>query len=92
MAKEKKPDKSIELGTFQCKAVNEGGVEVRLSDERHRMNFVSRLKTANRELEQGATYRLVAEKVGDAPAEPTVTAEIPSEDAGSLPDTAKVVK
>lgn len=91
MATKTKSD-AIELGTFECKAVNEGGVEVRLADERNQTNFVSRFKTANRAFEQGATYRFYAEKVEDAPPAPTVMAEISSEDAGSLPDSAKVVK
>jgi hypothetical protein len=92
MAKEKRAAQGIELGTFQCRSLNEGGAEARLSDERHQTNFVSRFKAANRELEQGATYRLYAEKVEDAPGEATITAEVPAEDAGSLPSSAKVVK
>lgn len=92
MAKDsKKGAEGIDLGTFKCKAVNEGGAEARLSDERHQTFFVSRLKAANKALELGATYRLVAEKVEDAPGEPKVTAEVPAEDVGSLPSSAKVL-
>jgi len=90
--KDKKSAEGIDLGTFQCKAVNEGGAEARLSDERSGTHYVSRLKVANRALEVGATYRLVAEKVEEAPGETTVTAEIPTEDVGSLPSSVKVIK
>lgn len=92
MATKKEAEERIELGSFEAKAVNEDGAELRLSDERHQSNVVSRFKTANRAFERGAVYTLFAVKTEGPPAPPTVTATLPAEDAGSLPGSAVIQK
>lgn len=88
----KKEEERIELGSFTAKAINEGGDELRLSDERHQSNIVSRFKTVNRTFERGAVYSVFAVKTAGPPEPPTVTATLPAEDAGSLPSTAVIQK
>ena len=81
----------ISFGPRFRATVNERGQEGRLGDDKEKSYFLSRYVTANRQLEQGATYELLARKVADAPGPETVLAEIPAGEVGSLPAGSKVV-
>jgi len=83
---------TIVLGEFHLKALNEGGAEIRMSDERNQSNILLRKKSLGKELEAGATYQITATRVAPAPAFATVTAIVPTTDVGSLPGTAVIDK
>lgn len=84
---------------FEVKAVNdgehggEGFDEVRFSNEESQENFVLRLYGSERgKFERGAVYNVSFTKKESAPAGATVIAEVPAEDAGSLPASAEIKK
>jgi hypothetical protein len=98
MAEEKKTETKeaqkaapIELGEFEVRAINDGGAEARLTDSKSQTNIISRLKKANTELEQGATYRIYAEKVSDAPQPERTVVEVATADLKSMPESTRSV-
>lgn len=92
MAVENEEKSAIDFGEFRVGSVNDKHAEGRLTDEKHGSTFVSRFAKANKQLERGATIRLIGEVVADAPAPAAVTVEVAPEDLGSMPGSAKVVK
>lgn len=82
----------IELGEFAVKSVDDGGAEIRLSDEKHGSNMVARMKSLGKSLEVGQVGRLTFTITGGPPLPPTVIAEIPADETAGLTPHAKILK
>lgn len=97
MAKESAAERAakveqIELDVVTVRAVNEGGAEVRFGDEQGQVSLVYRKKTMGRKLEKGMKGRLVFIPDAEATKQNMVTVELPAEDTGGLPGSAREVK
>lgn len=86
----KRADKPAEIsfGEFELRSMPDRG-EARFAGD---FNIVSHHKTANRQLEQGATYEIFARKVKDVPAPKNVVVEIPADEVSGLSPNAKVLR
>lgn len=84
-------EETIELGTFEVRASDDDGAEVRLADTRQGSNLVLRKKTVGRDMERGAKYALTATLVSEQE-EQTVTVEMPADETAGLTRHAKVIE
>jgi hypothetical protein len=69
MATTEKPAAEVVLGEFTVKAVNDGGAEARLSDEKNQSKFVGRLISANKQLVAGQKGQLIFRHNAETPKE-----------------------
>lgn len=83
-------EEKIELGTFEVRSTDEGGAEVRLSDEKKGSNLVLRHKAVGKDLERGAKYALTATLVSTEEEE-MLTVEMPADETAGLTRHAKVI-
>lgn len=84
-------EETIELGTFEVRASDDDGAEVRLADSRQGSNLVLRKKTVGRELPRGAKYKVTAMLVSEAEEE-MVTVQMPADETAGLTPHAKVIE
>lgn len=80
----------VELGEFTVKALNDGGAEGRLSDERGQSSIIIRRKGVNGQLKQGGVYRVSAELVEGTEGGETVLVNVPVEEVKNLPEGSEV--
>lgn len=89
MATKKTDPEEKAYAQLVVKAINDGGAEVRLADEKGNMRFVGRNKAGNKEFEVGQTVEMILRVVSEPPPPDKVVAEIRTED---LPEGARVIE